>query len=491
MKTASNVGSLVLSPSLWTRRILRWLDTGAIRATAAWICFAVIMVAACARALRPVEQNYTEGLVLSGGVRVLEGATPYPPPGDFPYTFNLFGPIGYLLTAAALKIGGVSLFGPRLLVLIAGAVSAIVIAELSRRMGGRWEIGFLMGLLFLAGPLGQLWYPLLRVDYWAILFSLVAILALLAFKRAWPVALILFGLAVLTKITAIAAPLAGAAELFLQRKYKRAVVILAGTAVVLLPSVIITQGPLAHLLGERPESYRFAQALAIFSGGVTSCLLAVGVITYAAAMGIRWTSENRLAWLYLAVCTTTAFSAGNIGADSNHLLEWSATVSLVAGLSLSGLLKRRDSLASLFVLAFLVLTTFWTLRTVQFAASGIRRDACAESYAFIASFQGDRVLSENISALVLAGKPVLVSDPYMMTKLGDSVKWSRGSMEELAARKYFDLIVLDEKTAMTSPGFSRWSSALMQVISRYYRLARHMPCMGAAYVPRAPEGSEP
>ena len=47
-------------------------------------------------------------------------------------------------------------------------------------------------------------FPLLRVDYWAILFSLLGLFIFLTFPRVWFVAVILFALAVLTKITAIA-----------------------------------------------------------------------------------------------------------------------------------------------------------------------------------------------------------------------------------------------------------------------------------------------
>ena len=76
-------------------------------------CFAAIVYAGYVRLLVPFEINYSEGLLLSAAVRVLDGETPYPEPASFPYPFNLFGPTGYLLIAAAIKVLGLSLFGPR------------------------------------------------------------------------------------------------------------------------------------------------------------------------------------------------------------------------------------------------------------------------------------------------------------------------------------------------------------------------------------------
>jgi hypothetical protein len=83
---------------------------------------------------------------------MLNGSTPYPDPASFPYIPNHYGPVGYLLTAVAIRVVGVSLFGPRLKVLLAGAIAVFVIAGLTRRLGGRWRIGSLMGVLFLSAP---------------------------------------------------------------------------------------------------------------------------------------------------------------------------------------------------------------------------------------------------------------------------------------------------------------------------------------------------
>lgn len=475
-------------------RFLRKLDLETFVAAVAALCLAVTLWQAYVRALIPFEQNYTEGLVLSATVRVLNGSTPYPGPASFPYAFNLFGPIGYLITAATIRVFGLSLFGPRLLVMLAGAIAVFAIGGLIRRLGSRWGIGFIMGVFFHSTLLAREWFPLLRVDYWAILFSLLGLFIFFTFPRLWFIALILFGLAVLTKITAIAAPLACVVELVLRREFRRALMVLAVIGGVLVSCVLVTQGPLLHFFSTHAEPYSILGALAIYVYAAASILMPIGTILYSASQGFRWTPANRLGWLYLAACSATALSAGNTGADTNHMLEWSAAVCVVSGLALGHLFEHRDSLKWLFALALAAITAVGSLWAWPWSVAQIERMGCADAYAFVRSFPGDRVLSEDVTALVLAGKPVLVSDPYMMTQLGSSVRWSEGSMEQLAARGYFDLIVLGGEIDGYKPESGRWPPALMEVIRQHYRLVRRLncpPCIGAAYVPKLPAGANP
>ena len=475
-------------------RFLRKFDLETFMSGVAALCLSVTLWQAYLRALMPFELSYTEGLVLSAAVRVLDGSTPYPGPAGFPYTFHLFGPVGYLLAAAAIRVFGLSLFGPRLLVMLGGAIAVFTIAGLTRRLGSRWAIGFIMGAFFLSTPLARQWFPLLRVDYWAILFSLLGLFIFLTFPRAWFIALILFALAVLTKITAIAAPLACVMELVLRREFKRALLVLVVLGGVLLSCVLITEGPLLHFFRTHAAPYSIPRALAIYVFAVVCTLLPIGIILYSASHGLRWTPANRVGWLYLAVCSVTALSAGNIGADTNHLLEWSAAICVVAGLGLGHLVEHRDALKWLFILALAAITALGNFWAGPSSVAQTGRMGCADAYAFVRSFPGDRVLSEDVSALVLAGKPVLVSDPYMMTRLGSSVRWSEGSMAQLAARQYFDLILLggEIEAYKGDSGDWRWPMALMDEIRRHYQLVRRLECppqLGAAYVPKARVGA--
>jgi len=120
----------------------RKLGLEALLLTAAVLCGAAVLWQAYTRAAHPFELAYTEGNVLSAGARVASGLSAYPDPASFPYALNPYGPVGYLLTAAGIRLFGVSLFGPRLLVLLAGVIAVFAIAGLTRRLGASGESAF-------------------------------------------------------------------------------------------------------------------------------------------------------------------------------------------------------------------------------------------------------------------------------------------------------------------------------------------------------------
>ena len=74
------------------------------------------LLMACHAAAFPYQLDYEEGNILNAANRIVHAETPYPEPGSFPYILNPYGPIGYVLTALAVKALGLSLYGPRLLV---------------------------------------------------------------------------------------------------------------------------------------------------------------------------------------------------------------------------------------------------------------------------------------------------------------------------------------------------------------------------------------
>jgi len=78
-----------------------------------------------------------------------------------------------------------------------------------------------------------------------------------------------------------------------------------------------------------------------------------------------------------------------------------------------------------------------------------------------------------------------------MTQLGSSVDWSYGTLEQLASRRYFDLIVLGGAVEEYKPESGRWPQAFIRAVNKHYQLARRFdcpPCIGAAYVPKPQPG---
>ncbi len=452
------------------------------------LSFAFTIRCAYERARIPFAINYEEGNILNAGVRVLHGQTPYPDPGAFPYILNPYGPVGYLLTALSLRLAGLSLLGPRLLVLLAGLGIWLVIALLTKRMGGLLPVGFLMGTLYLCEPVSRVWYPVLRVDYWAILLSLLGLYVFVGFPRAWPAAPALMALALLTKHTTVSAPMVCLADLLLvQRRPKRAAgffLVLAGIG----SAPLILMGPAFrfHLFQTHPDPYSFRQALELYSWAVEGSLLPLAVICYTAARGVRW-EGSRLMMHYAAACSGVALTAGKLGSDTNHFLEWSAAICMLAGLALSHLLATHDSTGRLLAAGLVILTAFLGLRFRLSTAIRPDQGGCAGAYDFVGSFPGERVLSEDVAALVLNRKAVLVSNPFVTTQLRDTVNWSQGSMEHLVEERYFDLVLLGGDVEGFLPQSGRWAASLIRAVGERYKPERRFECfpyLGVAYVPK-------
>jgi Dolichyl-phosphate-mannose-protein mannosyltransferase len=454
-------------------------------------CLYLSFRCAYARLLMPFEIDYEEGNILNSGLRIVQGQTLYPAVGSFPYILNPYGPVGYLVSALGIKIFGLGLFGPRLFILSAGIAVAILIAAITKALGGRWDACALLGLSYLCLPLVSYWLPLLRVDFWAVFLSLLGLYVLSRFRSAWPLAALLFASAILTKQTAVAAPVAVFLELVAQRRFARAFGVLGivvGTVLACMEA--LGRGFIFAFLKTHPDPYSFYRAFQSGLAAVHGCMLILVVIAYAAVFGFRWTERSRLAWLYVSLCSLSALSAGKLGSNMNHFLEWTAAVCIIAGLALSELLQREEALAKSFSLGMLILAAvFAALSLRNFGVVGPERKGCVDAYGAIRSFPGQRVMSDDVTALVLGGKDVLVSNPFVTTQIGNSITWQAGSVEQLVQRQYFDLIVLGGTLDSYVPSAGGESPQLIQAIGEHYVPDKYFECAYAkvAFIPTTKE----
>jgi len=455
---------------------------------AGFACFAVRLDCSYVRAASPFQVDYEEGNILNAASRITHGLTPYPAVGSFPYTVNCYGPIGYLVSAAGIKILGLSFFGPRLLVLFAGIGIVFMIAGLTKALGADPGSRWLAALSFLCAPLVYFWFPVLRVDFWAIFLSLLGLYVAVRLPRAWALTALIFAVALLTKHTAIAAPAAVFIEYLMQRKLRRGVAFAGITAaVVLLCLVLLGRDFVFALLGTHPDPYSFRFALQAYAMAMYGCILPLSVILYALVTGFRWTTTSRLVWFYVGLCTLTSLSAGKLGSNTNHFLEWTTAVCILCGLALAHLFRTQALLARPFAVGLCCLAIIFTL-TSQWNWRNMAADQadCPRAYDLLRTSKTDRILSENIGALVLSGKSVLVSNPFVVTQLGNSVGWQAGSMEQLTQDQFFDLVLLGGELNDFRPESGTWSRDFIRVLADKYSAVERFQCPYArvAYIPR-------
>jgi len=438
------------------------------------------------RARIPFQIDYAEGTILAVAMNMLHGNPIYPAPGPFPIVLSPYGPVVYLLVALLLKAFGVSLLWPRLVVLCAALGSSALIFGMTRAFGGRASIGAVFGAAFFCSPIVWIWLPLVRIDFFAITLALSGLCVFGRRGHRLALAAGLFVAAVLTKQSAIAAPMACCVELLLERRWRdglRFVACLAGLGVLAL----LLLGPDAEfhlvLLGYHDlfSASRFAQA---FAAVITGSFMLVLAAIYGTTIAGRTLKDVRLVWLYLGVSTLTALTAGKTGAETNHFLEWLAALSCAGAVSFSVPPLALDRGARLVVMGVVAFALSGAIGVQWIPRHDLDLRGCQAAYDFVAHSPGQHILSEDVTAVVLAGRPVEVSDPfaYVLTKYPG---WEGGGLEGRVKDGYFDLIVVGADSLREHRAQPRWSPGLAQMIGTHYRVAQTFQCspaLGVAYV---------
>jgi len=109
-------------------------------------------------------------------------------------------------------------------------------------------------------------------------------------------------------------------------------------------------------------------------------------------------------------------------------------------------------------------------------------DECPQAYAYI--HDHDSVLSENVGALVLTGRPVLLSNPFVYAQLVRSGTWPSGRVEKMLQEGTADLVMIGTPRTREI----RWSQPALDALASSYHVTRRFVCDDAsvAYEPNSP-----
>ncbi len=451
-----------------------------------------------ALALTPFQFDYGEGNVLATLARISHGLTPYPDPRAFPNAIDPYGPIGYYLLAIPTKLFGVSLLAPRLVILASVAAICVFLVLIAARCTRSLATAVIFGALYATLPLVQALGAILRIDLIGIALTTAG---LYLFSRAintetgnrqsaignvpWPfyAVVVLFVLAVFTKHSLLAAPGACLLYLVARRRWREAATFAGFSAVlgVLAFGVaeILTRGFFAqHLFLTHPDPFSWnGYALRISR-------LAVGGAPLVVLAAVRIVSELREkqlslpSWWFL-LATITAITAGKQGSGWNHFLEWMAALCLCAALGWD--VVRRSRPAAVVFAAAIVIMLVRPAQPIFDWSNGLQQ--CSQAYAYVRDHAGDRVLSENVSALLLGGKSVWVLDPFVYSQLVMHGGWRDDVIEPRLRARWFDLVVM-RRDYTASPdalqrGVERFSGGMLRALAANYRLTRTFQCTDA------------
>jgi hypothetical protein len=451
-------------------------------------CLATLWFAA-ARVRVPFAVNFEEGNILNAALRITRGATPYPPVGNPPYVVSPYGPVFYYAAAPLVAWFGTGFTASRLLVLASGVLATLFLVLLLARWTGSRRIALAFGLLFLALPLVRNWIFVLRVDLFALALALAGLYVFSLRRRpVWPA--LLFLAALFAKITMLAAPVACWLYLLLAGERRRAWSFagwMAGLGLAAFAALeYATGGWLAfHLFLTHPDPYLFSH---YFATVLPHALLNVVLLIAAAALAVHDYRRRAfsLPLLYFLLASVATLTAGKLGSDSNHLLEWQAAMCLAAGCGYQAARRGGRPRPE----AALALVPVGLMLVVLFAIPHSARlnpelTGCAEAYRFAGQHPGP-LLSENSGAAVLSGKKVWLSNAFEYAFLGKAGRLDQPPLARLVRDRFFNLILLgadlpelEKQAREPAAPTTIWPPAFVSALARNYRPVARFSCRDA------------
>jgi hypothetical protein len=309
------------------------------------------------------------------------------------------------------------------------------------------------------------------------------------FRDHWYLSIPFFLGAIFCKFILVAAPSACFLDLLLQKRIKQAAG-LAGSLGLLSGLAFLefqrtTGGGFAFdTLASHADPYIFKRALSslqlIGQQHPFLCVLGFGLVFRDLRKRVA-----TLPSLYLAFSTLTLAAAGQFGSDSNHLLECTAILCLCGGLSYH-LLREQAAEATALLLVPGVFTLF-ILVTLQLTFPYSGHPECQDAYAYVKHHPGRRILSEDVGAVVMAGKPVQLSDPFVWSWLVRRKGWSDADLQNLVRAHSFNVVILNSPIEWQKGigEASRWPLPVLDALQQNYQPTREFACPEAriAYEP--------
>jgi hypothetical protein len=385
----------------------------------------------------PFSRDYGEGCVLAM-VQLLAGRGSYfTSLRDYPFVHGNYPPVFPLLNLPAYLWLGPTLLVPRLLSVLATLALVLVLARLVQRETGDVVLGSSFGLLVLGPWFVQTWAALGRVDMVACLFSLAG---LHLFHRFGPegrgrwLGYACLWLAFFTKQNALLAPAAIVLGLAMDPATRsRSPRVLAEVALPLLglfgALCLFTGGEaFNHLVpytaAAQYEWERMGRACRDFFtliGPLVALILPAAVALRPFALRGR-AASYLVYWLLNLAALVTISKAG---AAQNYFIEPYVATLVVAALLVGEAARASRAVARAWPAYVLVVALVVTLTDMERGRSRLppqEPQELAELYAIVRATEGP-ILSEDLSALVLNRKPVLV-EPF-----GTLLISSRGLMK--------------------------------------------------------------
>jgi hypothetical protein len=422
-----------------------------------------------------------EGNQFHATLRVQAGDPLYLNYHEFPPIVTPYTPLFYAITGLASRVLALDLlqslaFTRAIAFLSAGGVVSMVFV-LARETGASRLAALTVASFFLALPFMDRWAFTSRPDMLAILLSLIsAWLALRWPDRAGPAALVAV-IAFFTKQTSIAVPAAITVWLWFSGRRRQAIIFVATWLACFAPTVLaingLTQGNFllnvfyAHL---NPTNGFDAALGAIVELPVYVWPALIPAIA-SLAIQLRQRRPGLISVYWLVSLGVLFYTLRGRGAAENYFIEPSALTCILAAPALSQLLRPTVTIRGRAALIGLIgALGVWGWQMWGYWREGgeleLERPTQVPEIA-----RAERIWAEEPSLIVFSGKPLLVSDPFLLSQMAEAGHYDTSLLVDRVRSRYFDLIIVrgDVRQPRFLNGQIKWPPAVLKTVAEFYR----------------------
>ena len=491
-----------------TEQAAHWVIAGS---TAAILVTAAIQAYQHARQLLPMitarfQFDYEEGNILNALNRILHGLSPYPDPHALPNVLNPYGPVAYYLLSVPARLAGLGFSGARILIALCVLATCVMVSMLVWKETKSILTGAAFGLMYGAFGVVRDWSGIVRVDFLSVALATAGVFCFAQFHNRFDEAseqapllrnmytwlsVCFFTAGVFTKPNCVAAPMACLLVLLIERRARHAwqfAALLGSVCLAMLAAcVLATRGTIiTHMFLSHPDPFLWSA----YFDRLAALSWTLGVLVIFAVVRIVSELKHKTlslasAWLLLSLMT--AVTAGKLGSNTNHFLEWPVALCLVAaaGWTIITGLEARVLAAVLSVAGAVAVILMLAGQTPSRDFFAGDRD-CPAAYEFVRNSGGEDVLSENVGAVVLAGKRVWVSNLFVYSQLIERGGWQDAGMNSMIAARRFSLIATSRNYLANRNyalyGSDRFPPEAIQAMAQNYHLAAAFQCRDASFM---------
>lgn len=445
--------------------------------------------------LYPFDVDNSEAYLVYQGLRITQGQFLYPSLNEPPYLVDNYPPLYPLLSGLGFLFTGVNFHWPRAISLVSTFSTAMLLGYWVFLLARNKIASVLASLIYLSFYHVNDWGALARVDALGVALA-VAGVVIFEKTRSWKSAFPFIVLALLTRQTLFAAPLALFFSLFELADRKNAFrflgLLAVCCAVIGLVLLALSAGQAwNHLVWYNANEYRFSDVINYLNQWLRlytlwgSAPLAV-LFWYYPRCGQNEEKSSPVLFWFTLFAIGEALLCGKIGSAPNYLLSLAAASSVGVGLIFHELVlfrnqnangeKRPQARPLLFFLCVFIFqlgaTWHWPHSRLAFSETPTLQDGQQASILLnsVKRMPGP-ILSDRAGLALMAGHPP-VFDPFILTQLVREGKWDQTEFLKQIREKKYSLVILQFNLDDPNWDRERFTPEMIMALQESYSFER-------------------